>query len=191
MVIASSVRKGLLTVFVLVLLLPLTGRAVAAEDEGIVLRYRIELLEKGEWKPVKSNKTFKKGQEIRLRCLPNTAGSLYLLNASAPWTSPEPIFKEGTGVGLKRYLGLATPVEGNAVGLVPNPDTGGSLRFSGVKGYERFLLVFVPDHLVEGTRAMQAIPTGAEGWDFEAKTSYTVRGNPDFLLFHYFELKSK
>ena len=167
------------------------GAVSAAEEESLVLRYRIELLEKGEWKPVKSNKTFKKGQEIRLRCLPNAAGSLYLLNASAPWTSPEPIFKEGTGVGLKRYLGLATPVGGNEVGLVPNPDTGGSLRFSGVKGYERFLLVFVPDHLVEGTRAMQAIPTGAEGWDFEAKTSYTVKGSPDFLLFHYFELKSK
>jgi hypothetical protein len=167
------------------------GIAAAQEEEDIVLRYRIELLDKGEWKPVKSNKTFKKGQEIRLRCLPNAAGSLYLLNASAPWVSPEPIFKEGTGVGLKRYLGLATPVESNHVGLVPNPAEGGSLRFSGVKGYERFLLVFVADHLSEGTRAMQAIPIGAEGWDFEDKTSYTVRGNADYMFFHYFELKSK
>lgn len=167
--------------------------AAVAEDDQILLRYRVELLDKGKWKPVETKKTFKKGQEVRIRCLSNTAGSVYLLNTSKPYRSPVPVFKQGTGVGLKRFLGLGTPIGANQVGLVPNPEGGGSLRFSGVKGYERFLMVFVPDHLgaADGAREMMAIPAGAEGWDFEAKSSYAVEGPADYLLFHYFELRSK
>jgi len=48
----------------------------------------------------------------------------------------------------------------------------------------------VPDDL-GGTRAMMAIPAGAENWQFDDKATQVVTGDPGSILFHYFELKSK
>ena len=64
------------------------------------------------------------------------------------------------------------------------------MRFTGAKGMERFLYIYVPDDL-GGTRAMMAIVPGAENWNFEAKSTYMVTGDLGEILFSYFELKSK
>jgi len=153
------------------------------------LRFRVERLDDGVWKPVDIGKTFKKDNTIRFRFMANTAGTLYVLNTSHENGSPEPVF-EGSGAGLRRYLGLGTHIDANQVGLFPDPAHGGGMRFTGTKGRERFLFAFVPDEL-DATRSMMAIVPGAEGWDFEHKTSHLVLAKPGQLLFHYFEMKSK
>jgi len=159
-------------------------------EDKIALRYRIEYLDKNEWKPVKETKKFKKDHTVRFRFMSNTAGTLYVLNSSDENASLQPIFVEGTGRGLRKHLGLGTHIEANQVGIFPSPDKGGGLRFTGVKGKERFLFAYIPDEM-ERTRAMMAIVPGAEGWHFDAKTTYMATGDPGNFLFHYFELKSK
>ena len=168
---------------------------IHAQDTGmpedkVALRYRIEFMDKGEWKPVKENKKFKKNQTIRFRYMSNTAGTLYVLNSSDEDFSLHPIFAEGQGKGLRRHLGLGTHIAANKVGISPDPSKGGGLRFTGAKGKERFLYIFVPDELDE-SRDMMAIVPGAEDWNFDAKTTYMMTGKPANILFSYFELKSK
>ncbi len=64
------------------------------------------------------------------------------------------------------------------------------MRFTGVKGHEKFLFVYVPDEMESG-RAMMAIVAGAEGWHFDDDRTYMVTGEPARMLFSYFELRSK
>ena len=188
-------KKWGFSVLVAVGLLLAQISALYAQDTGmpedkVALRYRIEFMDKDNWKPIKDTKKFKRNQTIRFRFMGNTAGILYVLNSSEENASLNPIFAEGKGRGLRKYLGLGTHIDANQVGIFPDPEKGGGLRFTGVKGMERFLFVFVPDEM-EGTRAMMAIVPGAENWNFEAKTTYMATGEPGTILFHYFELKSK
>jgi len=187
-------RKPGFVVFLVLYLMLGQHYATKAQNTGmpqdkVALRYRIEYMDKGDWKPVKDTKKFKKNQTIRFRFMGNTTGTLYVLNSSAETASLQPIFSEGKGGDLRRHLGLGTHIEANQVGIFPDPEKGGGLRFTGVKGQERFLFVFVPDDL--SARAMMAIVPGAENWNFEAKTTYMATGDPGNILFHYFELKSK
>ena len=184
--VAASVALGVLVAQVPTLEAQDTGMPA----DKVALRYRIEFMDKGDWEPVKDTKKFKRNQTIRFRFMGNTAGTLYVLNSSEENASLNPIFAEGKGRGLRKYLGLGTHIDANQVGIFPDPEKGGGLRFTGVKGKERFLFVFVPDEM-EGTRAMMAIVPGAENWNFEAKTTYMAIGEPGTILFHYFELKSK
>lgn len=154
----------------------------------ITFRYRIEMLDDGEWKAVKDNKTFKKKQEIRFRFMSNTAGTLYVLNG-AEGDNLSPVFDGGSGHPVRQALGLGSHIEAGRVNLWPRPDQGSAIRFTGHKGRECFLFAFVPDQL--SSREMMAIVPGAEGWDFEAKTTYTATAKRGEILFHYFELKSK
>lgn len=155
----------------------------------VALRYRIEFLDGKEWKPVKADKGFKKNHTIRIRFTSDQTGTLYVLNTSGAEESLHPIFAQGEGQSLERRLGMGTRIGANRVGVFPDPQQGGGgLRFTGVEGRERFLLVYIPD---EGQREMVAIPAGAEGWDFGHRTTYKVVGDRGTLLFHYFELKSK
>ena len=172
------------------LVVPVQAKDSDSLENKIGLRYRIEFLEKGQWKPVKNTKKFRKDDEIRFRFMGNVAGTMYLLNSSALGESLQPVFTEGSGMDLRRFLGLGTHIGAMQVGVVPNPDRGGSLRFTGGKNRERFLFVFIPDAL-ERQRGMMAIPSGAEGWKFDAKTTYTTSGDPGNIIFHYFQLKSK
>ena len=159
--------------------------------DKVALRYRIELMDKGDWKPVKEGKKFKKNKTIRFRFMSNTAGTLYVLNSSDEDSSLHPIFgAEQKGEGILSHFGLGTHIAANRVGVFPDPSKGGGLRFTGAKGKERFLYIFVPDEL-DATRDMMAIVPGAEDWDFDAKTTYMVTGKPSHILFSYFELKSK
>lgn len=183
----KSILSVLLTLAVILTFLP---KLKAQDTDRIILLYRIELMDKNRWKPVKDTKTFKRNQTIRFRFMCNTAGTLYVLNNSYRLASLEPVFSEGSGEGLQKYLGLGTYIDANQVGVFPDPYAGGGLRFTGTKGYERFLFIFVPDEL-EQTRAMAAIVAGAENWQFEAKTTNKAYGTPGKIVFHYFELKSK
>jgi hypothetical protein len=187
--------RQLVLLFFLPCVVLLSGFPAQAQDAGlpkdkVALRYRIEILDGEKWKPVEGTKKFKMKQTIRFRFMSNVAGTLYVLNNSDEMASLEPVFSKGTGEGLRRFLGPGTHIEADHVGVFPDPTTGGGLRFTGIKGMERFLFVFIPDD-VEGRREMMAIPTGAETWDFEAKTTYMTTGPPGQLLFHFFELKSK
>ncbi len=181
----------LLTLFVIQVYSPM----VQAQDTGmpqdkVALRYRIERLDKDKWKPIEEKKTFKRNQTVRFRFMGNISGTLYVLNSSGDKASLHPVFAEGEGNDLRRHLGMGTHIEANQVGLFPRPDKGGGLRFTGVKGKERFLFIYIPD-VLDKQRAMMAIVPGAEGWDFDAKTTYMVTGEVGKILFHYFELKSK
>ncbi len=159
--------------------------------DRMALRYRIEFLDKDQWKPVEKHKKFKRDHTIRIRFMSNEAGSLYVLNNSDEAASLHPIFPEGTGEGLRPYLGMGAHIEANRVGVFPDPQRGGGgLRFTGVEGKERFLFVFVPEEL-GGRREVMGIPAGAENWDFDAKTTYMATGELGCILFYYFELKSK
>lgn len=172
----------------------MTGAIGASGEEAprqapVTLRYRIEQLDDNEWEAVKEDRTFKGKQEIRFRFLCNVAGTLYVLNGTED-ANLAPIFA-GTGTpGLRGHLGLGSHIEAGRVNLWPRPHEGSAIRFTGHKGRERFLFVFVPDDL-NASRDMLAIVPGAEGWDFEAKTTYTATAKPGEILFHYFELKSK
>jgi hypothetical protein len=169
-------------------------QASLAQDTGlpqdkVALRYRIEYLDKDKWKPVEDSKKFKKNNTIRFRFMSNVAGALYVLNTSEERTSLQPVFAQGQGGDLRRSLGMGAHIEANHVGVFPTPEKGGGLRFTGVKGEERFLFVYVPDDL--GGRDVMATPAGAEGWHFEDKSTYMVTGDWGHMLFHYFELRSK
>ena len=184
-------KKTILSVLLtFVLVLALMPKVYAQDVERVIMRYRIERMDKNQWKPIKATKTFKKKQTIRFRFMVNCAGTLYVLNNSNKAASLEPVFTEGSGEGLQKFLGLGTFIDANQVGVFPDPYSGGGLRFSGVKGFERFLFVFVPDEM-EYTRAMAAIAAGAENWQFDAKTTNKAYGNPGKIMFHYFQLKSK
>jgi hypothetical protein len=167
-----------------------------AQDTGmppgkVALRYRIEFLDRDKWKPVEDTRKFKKDQTIRFRFMSNRAGALYVLNSSDDFASLDAVFPQGTGEGLRRSLGMGSHIEANRVGLFPDPgQAGGGLRFTGVKGVERFLFAFVPDD-VDTKREMMAITAGAEDWQFDARTTYMAVGEPGRILFHYFELRSK
>lgn len=166
------------------------AHAQSQPSEAIELRYRIELMDKDKWKPVKDNKKFKKNHTIRFRFTSNVAGALYVLNSGEATVSPQPIFTDGRVGNLRRSLGAGAFIAANRVGIFPDADWGGGLRFVGLKGKERFLLVFVPNALDE-QRAVLPIAPGAEDWHFDAKTSYAATGTPGHMLFHYLELKSK
>lgn len=155
------------------------------------LRYRIELIEegKGSWEAIDRNRKIKRTEDVRFRFMSNMAGTLYVLNSSSPNASLQPVFGEGRGKGLRSYLGLGTHVGASEVGIFPDPSKGGGMRFTGGQGMEGFLMVFVPDHL--GERGVMAVPAGAEGWNFEAKTTYMAIGKSNLILFHYLEMKSK
>ena len=174
--------------------MPVLGDDLGLPGDKVALRYRIEFMDDNVWKPVKDTKKFKKDQTIHFRFMGNTAGTLYILNTSLDDVSLQPIFSEGSGQGLRKFLGLGTHIDANQVGIFPDPGKGGGLRFTGLKGQksktERFLFVFVPDDL-GGTRGMMAIPAGAENWQFDDKATQVVTGDPGSILFHYFELKSK
>lgn len=165
------------------------AQTMGMPEDKVALRYRIEYQDKDKWKPVKDSKKFKKNHTIRFRFMSNTAGTLYVLNNSEENASLLPIFAEGSGAGLRKHLGLGTQIEANQVGIFPRQDKGGGLRFTGVKGKERFLFIFVPDEM--GTRAVMAIVPGAENWNFDSKSTNMATGEPSKILFHYFELKSK
>ena len=187
-------KTGIVLGFVAVALLSQDQRA-DAQDMGmptdkVALRYRIERLDKDTWKAEKAGRKFKKNETIRFRFMSNTAGSLYVLNSSEDAFSLHPIFAEGTGTRLRAQLGLGTHIDANQVGVFPSPDKGGGMRFTGAKGKEKFLFVYVPDEM-ESTRAMMAIVPGAEGWHFDDDRTYMVTGELAKMLFSYFELKSK
>jgi hypothetical protein len=171
-------------------------QAAQAQDTGmpagkVAVRYRTEFLDKDKWKPVEDNKKFKRDHTIRFRFMSNQAGTLYVLNTSDENASLDPIFPQGSGEGLRRYLGTGSHIEANRVGLFPDPQQGGGgLRFTGVKGIERFLFVYVPDEL-DARRDVMGIPAGAEDWKFDDKTTCMAMGDPGRILFHYFELRSK
>ena len=184
-------KKTILSVLLtFVLILALIPKVYAQQVDKVIMHYRIELMDKNRWKPVKDTKRFKKKQTVRFRFMVNCAGTLYVLNNSTKGHSLEPVFPEGSDEGLKKHLGLGTFIDANQVGIFPDPYSGGGLRFTGVKGYERFIFVFVPDEM-EYTRAMAAIAAGAENWQFDAKTTNKAYGNPGKVMFHYFELKSR
>ena len=166
-----------------------------AQDTGlpkdkVALRYRIEVMDKDKWKSIGENKSFKKQQTIRFRFMSNVSGILYALNTSDRRGSLQPVFPLVAGEGLRQYLGPGTHIDANHVGIFPDEATGGGMRFTGVVGKERFLLIFIPDILDQGRNVM-AIPLGAENWNFDAKTTYLVTGDPGHILFQFFELKSK
>ena len=181
-------------VLALVLSGAVDGQNLGLPDDKVALRYRLEFMDKENWKPVKDNKKFKKNHTIRFRFMSNSAGTLYVMNTSLEDLSLQPIFTEGSGEGLRKHLGLGTHIEANKVGIFPDPSKGGGLRFTGLKGQdskkERFLFIYVPDNL-EGTRGIMAIPPGAENWHFDDKATHVVTGDPGHILLHYFELKSK
>lgn len=185
-------RKTLLTLLTLGLFL----QKVEAQNSGlpqdkVALRYRIEFLDGKQWKPVEDTKKFKKNHTIRFRFMSNQAGTFYVLNASDEFASLHPVFSQGTGKDMVRYLGLGSHVEANHVGVYPDPQQGEvGLRFTGVEGMERFLFVYVPDNL-EGSRSVMGIPAGAENWEYDHKTTYLATGDLGQILFHYFELKSR
>lgn len=183
-----------LFLFSLTLILTYIPRLQAQETgvtaENMLFLYRIELMAKNRWKPVKETKNFKKNQTIRFRFLSNVAGTLYVLNNSSPKASLKPVFTKGAGVDLRRYFGMGTYIDAGEVGVWPDPSEGGGLRFRGKTGMERFLFIFVPKEL-EYARAMMAVPAGAENWKFDAKSTYRIAGAQDKILFHFFELKSK
>ena len=158
--------------------------------DRVALRYRIEFMDDGDWEPVKENKKFRRNQTIRFRFMGNTSGTLHVLNGSEEDESLHPVFAAQGGRDLRRHFGLGTHVDANQVGIFPAPAQGGGMRFTGVKGVERFLFMFVPDELQE-SRAMMAIVPGAENWNFEAQSTYMVTGDPGEVLFHYFELRSR
>ncbi|MCC7261844.1 MAG: hypothetical protein IT369_04890 [Candidatus Latescibacteria bacterium] len=170
--------------------------AASAQENGLpadklALRYRIEFLDGKDWKPVGASKKFKRDHTIRFRFIGNQAGTLYLLNASEEFASLHPVFPQGVGTDLVRQLGLGTHIAANRVGLFPDPQQGeGGLRFTGVEGVERFLLVFVPDPPNEA-RSLMGIALGSEGWHFDDHTTYLATGTLGQTLFHYFELKSR
>lgn len=192
----EAVRTVVLTGIVWLGMMSLYPSVATAQNTGlpadkIALRYRIEFLDKDQWKPVEKNKKFKRNHTIRIRFMSNEAGNLYVLNNSDEAVSLHPIFPQGAGEGLRPYLGMGTHIEANRAGVFPDPQQGGGgLRFTGVEGKERFLFVFVPDDL-GGRREVMGIPAGAENWDFDAKTTYMATGELGYILFHYFELKSK
>jgi len=170
---------------------PAQAQQSALSAGKAALLYRIEFLDGNEWKPVKGDRKFKKNHTIRIRFTSNEAGSLYVLNTSGKEESLHPIFTQGTGPGLERHLGMGTRIAMNRVGLFPDPQQGGGgLRFTGVEGHERFLLVFVPEE-TGAQREMLGIPAGAEGWDYEHKATQKVLGDRGSVLFQYFDLKSK
>jgi len=188
-------RNGMLESLLTVTVVALLASATHSQDTGmptdrVALRYRIEFMHDGDWEPVKESKKFKRNQTIRFRFMSNTAGTLYVLNCSGEDVSLHPIFAAEGGRDLRRHFGLGTHVDANQVGIFPAPAQGGGMRFTGVKGVERFLYIFVPDEL-EGKRAMMAIVPGAENWNFEAKSTYMITGDPGKILFSYFELRSK
>lgn len=185
-------KKTILSVFLtFILILAFLPKVQAQDVDRVIMRYRIERMDKNRWKPIKATKTFKKKQTIRFRFMVNCAGTLYVLNNSNAAASLEPVFPEGSDEGLRKHLGLGTFIDANQVGVFPDQySSGGGLRFTGVKGYERFLFVFIPDEM-EYTRAMAAITAGAENWQFDAKTTNKAYGNPGKIMFHYFQLKSK
>lgn len=184
----------LFILFSLTLILTYIPR-VQAQETGVaaakmMFLYRIELMAKNRWKPVKETKNFKKNQTIRFRFLSNVAGTLYVLNNSSEKASLKPVFIKGMGADLRRFFGMGTYIDAGEVGVFPDPNEGGGLRFRGKTGKERFLFIFVPKE-IEYARAMMAIPAGAENWKFDAKSTYRVTGEQDKILFHFFELKSK
>ncbi len=184
--------RTILLIAVLVMVFqPAQAQQSALPAGKTALLYRIEFLDGKEWKPVKGDRKFKKNHTIRIRFTGNEAGFLYVLNTSGKEESLHPIFPQGAGTGLERHLGMGTRIAANRVGLFPDPQQGGGgLRFTGVEGHERFLLVFVPE---EGgaQREMLAIPAGAEGWDYEDKATQRIFGERGSVLFQYFDLKSR
>ena len=166
-----------------------SSEAARTGQGGVIFRYRIEQLDDGQWQAVKEDRTFKSKQEIRFRFMCNVAGTMYVLNGSEE-SNLAPIFAGSKTPGLRGHLGLGSRIEAGRVNLWPRPDEGSAIRFTGHKGKERFLFVFVPDDL-DASREMLAIVPGAEGWDFEAKTTYTATAKAGEILFHYFVLKSK
>ena len=147
-----SKRIGIVFILTITLLMiRAEAQDMGMPKDKLALRYRIEYLDKSDWKPVKKNKKFKKNNTIRFRFMSNITGTLYVLNSSAEGVSLQPIFAEGSGEGLRKHLGLGTHIEASTVGIFPDPDKGGGLRFTGIKGMEKFLFVYVPDEL-EGTR---------------------------------------
>lgn len=186
--------KQMKIILFLVLSLSLLPKAQADNTgmpaDKMALRYRIEFLDDKEWKPVKDSKTFKRNHTIRFRFMSNVAGTLYVLNSSEGNTSLHPVFTEGKGAGLRRELGLGTHIGANEVGIFPNPEKGGGLRFTGVKGEEQFIFVFAPDESGD-KRDLLAIPIGAENWNYDDKATEMVTGTMGEALFYYFELKSK
>ena len=166
-----------------------SAQQAGTAEPAVALRYRIEQLDDGQWEAVRGNQTFKAKEEIRFRFMCNVAGTLYVLNGTEG-ANLAPIFAGDRTPGLRGHLGLGSHIEAGRVTLWPRPDEGAAIRFTGHKGRERFLFVFVPDEL-DASREMLAIVPGAEGWDFEAKTTYTVTAKAGQILFHYFELKSR
>lgn len=171
-------------------------RGAEAQNYGFpadktTLRYRIELLDGKEWRPIRDTKKFKRNHTIRFRFMSNQAGTLHVLNTSGEYSSLHPVFPLGTGRDLVGHLGVGTQIGANRVGLFPDPHHGeAGLRFTGVDGLERFLFVFVPD-APSDTRSVMGIPAGAEQWDYEDKATHLVTGEPGQALFHFFELKSR
>ena len=115
-------------VLALVLSGAVDGQNLGLPDDKVALRYRIEFMDKENWKPVKDNKKFKKNHTIRFRFMSNSAGTLYVMNTSLEDLSLQPIFTEGSGEGLRKHLGLGTHIEANKVGIFPDPSKGGGLH---------------------------------------------------------------
>ena len=158
--------------------------------DKVAIRYRIEQRSNdGEWKPVRAGKSFKRNDQIRLRFMSNVAGQLYVLNGTEG-ANLKPVFNGGSGADIRRMLGLGAAIRAHKVGIWPRQDEGSAMRFSGYKGLERFLLIYIPDASAS-TREMLAIPPGAEDWKYEASTTYTIEGEPGQILFHDFDLQSK
>ena len=159
-------------------------------EDKLAIRYRIEQRRgNGEWKPVKAGKSFKRNDQIRLRFMSNVAGELYVLNGTEG-ANLKPVFNGGSGGDIRRMLGLGTSIHAHKVGIWPRQDQGSAMRFTGYKGLERFLLIYIPDTRA-ATREMLAIPPGAEDWKYESSTTYTIEAEPGQILFHDFDLKSK
>lgn len=174
--------------------LALQGCGAAAQntampEQGLGLRYRIELMEEKGWRPVEATRSFGRNQTIRFRFMSNVAGTLYVLNTSDQAGSLHPAFSSGSGPDLRRFLGQGAHIGSDEVGVFPPPPKGGGLRFTGTKERERFLFAYVPDD--GGKREILAIPAGAENWMFDDGMTYMVTEGPDRILFHYFELKSR
>lgn len=180
---------------VLLALVALLSTAAADEygfpDDRLALRYRIELADGNEWKAVESTRKFRRNHTIRIRFSSNEAGTLYVLNASAPNASLHPVFPPANREEGPAYLGSGAPIAANRVGFFPDPHQGESgMRFTGAEGVERFLLVYIPNEHT-GERSVLAVASGAEQWHFDNETSHLVTGEPRQALFHYFELKSR
>lgn len=158
--------------------------------EVLALRYRIEMLDDYAWRPVREDRAFRRGETIRFRFIGNAAGTLYLLNASQERGPYQPVFPGAGEADLPGYLGAGTRIAANQVGLLPDPSVGGGMRFGADHGRERFLFVFVPDG-PRPTRALAAIPAGAEDWDFDDSTTYTVAAPAGGMLVSHFELESR